>query len=231
VAHIRLEHEDSARIIVDKIWLERTGQDIEWTRRWVSLISRASLGRSAIAATKSVTRSATWTVQRGMRLCLFSLPSFLLSASIAAGFAGCSSTHAPSSQIDDGARAPLTNPQPSTPASADRVAGLLPQAVQISPSDLPPVGSCRVWFPGRDQKQQPPPGTCDDLANKVPAGAWLISRAADGPQNFRVVVYDTSEPGLQVAVGVFDATTGRLVRELRPQDNNQQSAGSKSTAP
>jgi hypothetical protein len=168
---------------------------------------------------------------KGMRTSFLSLLSVIASASIAAGFAGCSSTRAPSSTIDDAARAPLTNSPPTTPTTAARAASVLPKSVQISQNDLPPVGRCRVWFPGRDAKDQPAPGACDDLANKVPAGAWLISRAAEGPQNFRVIIYDTSEPGLQASVGVFDATTGRLVRELRPQDNNQQSPGSKSTAP
>lgn len=38
----------------------------------------------------------------------------------------------------------------------------------------PPPGECRVWFPGREPGQQPPPARCDRLIGRVPYGAFIL---------------------------------------------------------
>jgi hypothetical protein len=38
----------------------------------------------------------------------------------------------------------------------------------------PPLGQCRIWFPGRAPGKQPPPGDCRQLRQRLPAGAWLV---------------------------------------------------------
>jgi hypothetical protein len=38
----------------------------------------------------------------------------------------------------------------------------------------PPPGECRVWHPGRPPGQQPPPTRCDQLAGRVPFGAFIL---------------------------------------------------------
>ena len=38
----------------------------------------------------------------------------------------------------------------------------------------PPPGECRVWYPGREPGQQPPPAKCDRLVGRVPVGACIL---------------------------------------------------------
>jgi hypothetical protein len=38
----------------------------------------------------------------------------------------------------------------------------------------PPPGECRVWVPGREPGQQPPPAKCDRLVGRVPLGAFIL---------------------------------------------------------
>lgn len=38
----------------------------------------------------------------------------------------------------------------------------------------PPPGECRVWYPGREPGQQPPPAKCDQLVGRVPYGAFIL---------------------------------------------------------
>ena len=47
-------------------------------------------------------------------------------------------------------------------------------AVKVPPGHMPPAGQCRIWYNNRKAGDQPPPGNCNKLKNKVPAGAVLI---------------------------------------------------------
>lgn len=38
----------------------------------------------------------------------------------------------------------------------------------------PPPGECRVWYPGREPGQQPPPARCERLIGRVPYGAFIL---------------------------------------------------------
>jgi len=47
-------------------------------------------------------------------------------------------------------------------------------AVTVPPGHMPPPGKCRIWYKNRKAGNQPAPGNCKKLKNKVPAGAVLI---------------------------------------------------------
>lgn len=58
--------------------------------------------------------------------------------------------------------------------------------LSLTPEDVPPPGSCRLWYPDRKPADQPRPGPCDSLTRKVPAGAWVLHRAPDGKRLLRL---------------------------------------------
>ncbi|WP_372633922.1 hypothetical protein [Fodinibius sp.] len=45
---------------------------------------------------------------------------------------------------------------------------------KIPPGNMPPTGSCRIWYPNTPPGHQPPPGDCYTLSRNMPPGAWLI---------------------------------------------------------
>ena len=85
-----------------------------------------------------------------------------------------------------------------------------PKTLIIYDGQLPPPGQCRIWFPERFARQQPMPCCCDELAAKVPQGAWLVKRGLDNPRELRIYVYDK---GKVIAVVLYDAITGQRISE------------------
>ena len=85
------------------------------------------------------------------------------------------------------------------------------RSLGIPPGHLPPPGECRVWYPGRPPGQQPPPGPC---GVRVPVGVWFLSRPADRA-HVRVTIYDRGRPGIVAGVALYEAASGRFVREER----------------
>jgi hypothetical protein len=78
----------------------------------------------------------------------------------------------------------------------------------IRESELPPVGQCRVWYPGRPAREQPPPGDCGDVESDAPPGSWILYRP---PEDRRVVhnrVTDPVKKGVIVRVDLYDAERG-----------------------
>ena len=71
-----------------------------------------------------------------------------------------------------------------------------PVELHIPPGHLPPPGYCRIWYPGRPPGHQPPAGDCTILANRVPIGAWLITRPTAEAKHVHVSAYDQSNPGI-----------------------------------
>lgn len=88
--------------------------------------------------------------------------------------------------------------------------------IDIPPGHLPPPGECRIWFPDRPPGHQPPPGPCPSLVSKVPPGAWLLFRPAENPKHLEVSVYHHDRPGIVTVIRVYEAATGRLLREEVP---------------
>lgn len=116
--------------------------------------------------------------------------TFLLGVIIAIGMVGCESTGY-GGEIRVGRypdHAPPPPPPPSRPSGQPTVNGVKVAHLGIPPGHLPPPGMCRVWYPGKPPGHQPRPGTYEQLAYSAPAGAWLIIRPADRPNN--VVIHD-----------------------------------------
>jgi hypothetical protein len=87
-----------------------------------------------------------------------------------------------------------------------------PAHLGIPPGHLPPPGQCRIWIPGRPPGHQPQAGECRALRAEVPVGAWLVYRPSSDRKHVEVTVYDLERPRVVVAVRVYDADSGRLVR-------------------
>jgi hypothetical protein len=58
--------------------------------------------------------------------------------------------------------------------------------ISLTPEDVPPPGSCRLWYPDRKPADQPRPGPCGSLTRDVPTGAWVLHRAPDGKRLLRL---------------------------------------------
>ncbi|MGQ0752407.1 MAG: hypothetical protein ACT4PS_17915 [Betaproteobacteria bacterium] len=86
----------------------------------------------------------------------------------------------------------------------------------IRRKDLPSVGQCRLWFPGRPAEMQPPEGKCARVSRDIPPGAWLIARSTTDPLHVSVHAYDEQSPGAVVAIGIFAFETRDFVRYASP---------------
>jgi len=66
----------------------------------------------------------------------------------------------------------------------------------LAPEHLPPPGQCRIWRPGAPPVAQDPPGRCGPLAERVPAGGWLVHRSRFDPSRVDVTLYaqDVARP-------------------------------------
>lgn len=122
--------------------------------------------------------------------------------------AGCGSLH-----VDSGH--PRRSPYPSQSGRDEGGSTGSAYAINIPKGHLPPPGACRIWWAGVEPGQQPPPGDCHELAQRVPPGAWLVSRATDNPELASVTVYDPQRPRIVVDVRWIEVATGRLVNRNR----------------
>ncbi len=83
----------------------------------------------------------------------------------------------------------------------------------IPPGHLPLPGQCRIWHPGQPPGHQPSSGKCWISDHQVPAGAWLLYRLPKEPKYVRVSMCSEKRPGVIVAVRIYDAKSGRFVRD------------------
>ena len=90
-----------------------------------------------------------------------------------------------------------------------------PAHLGIPPGHLPPPGQCRIWIPERPPGHQQPPGRCSALETHTPLGAWLVYRPSHDRKHVEVSVFDVDRPRLVVAVGIYEVSTGRFVRDVR----------------
>jgi hypothetical protein len=56
----------------------------------------------------------------------------------------------------------------------------------IPVGQMPPPGSCRIWYPDRSAGHQPPSASCDELRGHVPDDAWLLYRPTAEPRVYRI---------------------------------------------
>lgn len=71
----------------------------------------------------------------------------------------------------------------------------------IPKGQLPPVGSCRIWYPHRPAGQQPPPFDCSLGMVDIPLGVYLILRLDD--KTVRIDEYDTKRSNYIVRTGTY----------------------------
>lgn len=110
--------------------------------------------------------------------------------------------------------APQAVPQgrgaPASPSTASTIG--------VPPGHLPAVGYCRVWIPGTPPGQQPGAQSrrCQGIKADAPAGSWILYRPSTDPRLLHVQVVDARRPGVVVRVRVYEADTGKFVREEAP---------------
>jgi hypothetical protein len=86
----------------------------------------------------------------------------------------------------------------------------------IPPGHLPAVGRCRVWIPGRPPGQQARPRSCQGIRATAPAGAWIVYRPDADRRHVHVHYVDERRAGIVILVRVFEAESGKYVRDGRP---------------
>ena len=106
--------------------------------------------------------------------------------------------------------------EPSRPiiVQDDQPPGKATARLGVPPGHLPPPGQCRIWFPGRPPGHQPPPGRCSVLERELPASAWLLYRPRRNPEHIQVAVCHDRRPTVVVAVRLYEADSGRFVRNI-----------------
>ena len=88
----------------------------------------------------------------------------------------------------------------------------------VPPGHLPKPGECRVWIPGVPPGRQPRPRSrsCDGIAAAAPAGSWILYRPTADRKIVHARIVDERRAGLIVRIRVFEAESGRFVREENP---------------
>jgi hypothetical protein len=82
---------------------------------------------------------------------------------------------------------------------------------RIPNGHMPPPGECRIWYPDRPAGHQPPPFKCGQGRGRVEPGGWMISPGPQ-PRELEVAVYDPRRPGIVIDIGIFDASSGSMIR-------------------
>jgi hypothetical protein len=78
----------------------------------------------------------------------------------------------------------------------------------VPPAQLPPLGECRLWRPGRPAREQARAGSCAQIEPTAPPESWVIYRPSQDPRLVHVRVVDPEQPGRVVQVRVYDAARG-----------------------
>jgi hypothetical protein len=88
----------------------------------------------------------------------------------------------------------------------------------VPPGHLPKPGQCRVWIPGAPPGQQPRPKSrsCAGIATAAPAGSWILYRPTADRKIVHARIVDDRRAGVVVRIRVFEAESGRFVREENP---------------
>jgi hypothetical protein len=114
--------------------------------------------------------------------------------------------------IEGGRPAPAPAPAPGPGAGPGPAATL-----GIPPGHFPRPGECRIWYPGTPPGRQPRPKSrsCEGIAALAPAGSWILYRPS-GERLVHVRVVDDRRPGVVIRIRIFEAESGRFVREENP---------------
>ncbi|MHC4986560.1 MAG: hypothetical protein ACYTFO_10445, partial [Planctomycetota bacterium] len=96
--------------------------------------------------------------------------------------------------------------------SAPATGGAPAASLGIASHDLPQPGKCRLWIPNRSASQQAKAGNCRGMDSSAPAGAWVLYRPSRDREVVHVQVIDAARAGVVTQVKVYDAETGRYLR-------------------
>lgn len=89
--------------------------------------------------------------------------------------------------------------------------------LRVPPGQMPNVGQCRIWFPGRPPGHQPKAGSCSGLQRTAPAGSWILFRPTGDKKVLHARVIDPKRAGVVVSVRIFDVDRGTYLRNERPE--------------
>ena len=109
-----------------------------------------------------------------------------------------------------GARRTAAKP-PAKPGAKPAATGRL--VLSVPEAHLPPVGQCRVWKEDTSPFQQPQARSCDGIVSSAPAGSMILYRPAKDKKIVRVRYVDAHRAGVVVRVRVFEAATGKYLRD------------------
>lgn len=80
--------------------------------------------------------------------------------------------------------------------------------LRIPPAQFPTAGECRLWYPGRPVREQPPAASCALVEPTAPPESWVLFRPRQDPRLIHVRVVDQETAGLVTQVRVYDAERG-----------------------
>lgn len=78
----------------------------------------------------------------------------------------------------------------------------------VPPEQLPRLGECRLWHPGRPAREQGRAGSCAQIEPTAPPESWVVYRPSQDPRLVHVRVVDPEQAGRVVQVRVYDAARG-----------------------
>lgn len=80
--------------------------------------------------------------------------------------------------------------------------------LRIAPAQLPAAGECRLWFPGKPVREQPPAGACAQVEPTAPPDSWVLYRPRTDTRLIHVRLVDPERAGVITKVRVYDAERG-----------------------
>ena len=87
----------------------------------------------------------------------------------------------------------------------------------IPEGHLPPVGECRVWYPGRPPGQQPAPSGCAEAERNAPPGTWILYRPPEDQRVVHARVLDPARRGMVIRIELFDAERGTYLGTMETE--------------
>jgi hypothetical protein len=80
--------------------------------------------------------------------------------------------------------------------------------LRIPQAQLPAAGECRLWFPGKPIREQPPAGACAQIEPTAPPDSWVLYRPQQDRRLIHVRLVDPDRAGAITKVRVYDAALG-----------------------
>jgi hypothetical protein len=80
--------------------------------------------------------------------------------------------------------------------------------LRVAPAQLPAAGECRLWFPAKPVREQPPAGACAQVEPTAPPDSWVLYRPRTDTRLIHVRIVDPDRAGVITKVRVYDAARG-----------------------